>query len=120
MILNITQHNATPDQKKAGVVDLAEEDRKIVSDLLTFDTVPTIEEMARRATKLADVCKRYGAKRAMIGGAPFFMSTLETILESRGIKPCYAFSKRVVVEETQEDGSVVKKNIFRHEGFVEL
>lgn len=29
----------------------------------------------------------------------------------------YAYSERVSVEEPQPDGSVVKKNVFRHKGF---
>lgn len=29
----------------------------------------------------------------------------------------YAYSERVSIEETLEDGSVVKKNVFRHKGF---
>ncbi len=29
----------------------------------------------------------------------------------------YAYSERVSIEETLEDGSVVKKNVFKHKGF---
>ena len=36
-----------------------------------------------------------------------------------GIKPLYAFSVRESVESTEPDGSVIKRNVFRHMGFVE-
>ena len=57
--------------------------------------------------------------KVMIGGAPWFMSSLEKELEAKGFKPVYAFSERVSVEQKQEDGSVKKINIFRHAGFIE-
>ena len=57
----------------------------------------------------------------MIGGAPYFMSTLEKKLKEYGIKPLYSFSKRIVEESEDKDtGEVVKKTIFKHLGFVEV
>lgn len=55
---------------------------------------------------------------AMIGGPPFLMSTLESSLSVVGVTPCYAFSKRVSVDETQPDGSVKKTAVFKHEDFI--
>lgn len=49
MILNITQHPATPEQIAAGVVDLPADKRAALCSLLTFDALPTraaIEEAA--------------------------------------------------------------------------
>ena len=54
----------------------------------------------------------------MIGGAPWFMSSLELALIKEGFTPIYAFSERVSVDVPQEDGSVKKTNEFKHVGFI--
>jgi len=119
-IYNLTQHPATPEQKAQGVIDLPEVDRRMLAHLLTFDEIPSQEEMDNRARAivymLADIAP--GGQTVMIGGAPFFMSTLEGVLTQAGHTPVYAFSKRVSVETQNPDGSVTKTNKFIHEGFV--
>lgn len=133
-ILNLTQHDATPEQKLAGVTigDVTDASLMEFRKLLTFDTMPTQAEIRQRAQRIA----RYAAKTstlvdydngycvneplrfAMIGGAPFLMAALEQELRNVGITPLYAFSTRESVEETQPDGSVRKTAVFRHQGFV--
>lgn len=134
MIVNLTQHLATPEQRDAGVIDLLPEERARLQDLLTFDEIPSPDEMRRRAAsiaRLAEQCPNPGcswetladgerhypptvrAGEAMIGGAPFFMTYLEDALRRSGVTPLYAFTRRVSVEE-----GGVKKSVFRHEGFV--
>ena len=56
-----------------------------------------------------------GKIKAMIGGAPFLMPTLERELRAVGIIPLYAFSKREAVEDP-ETGA--KTSVFRHIGCV--
>lgn len=121
-IVNLTQHNATNDQIDAGVfnVDYDHNELDYLRSLLTFDSIPTIEDMQQRADEIAKIALRTNAKKAMIGGAPFFMGYLETALKSVGIQPLYAFSQRVSVETTAEDGTVTKQNVFKHIGFVEV
>lgn len=116
MIVNLTQHQATEAQKEAGVVESI--CPSVVNILLTFDSIPTKQEMKSRAGDLVLLAIDSGAKEAMIGGAPFFMSTLEKALKDAEIKPLYAFSKRESVDEPQEDGSVRKTTVFNHLGFV--
>jgi len=120
MIYNLTQHPATPEQRAQGVIDLPEEERRLLGNILTFEEIPSQEEMANRAKVivrlLADIAP--GGQTVMIGGAPFFMSTLEGILVQAGHTPVYAFSKRVSIETQNPDGSVTKVNKFIHEGFV--
>lgn len=115
-VLNVTQYTATPDQVEAGVVE--PENKAAVQAALTFDAIPSAEEMAQRAELLVAIAKDSGCAKAMIGGAPFFMSTLERALISAGIAPVYAFSQRESVETINKDGSVTKSQIFRHAGFV--
>lgn len=122
MILNLTQHQATADQLAAGVVDFNGATRAKLSALLTFDNLPTMAEVSEIAEAIADLAIYQGETeengiptRAMIGGAPFLMPTLERALIAVGITPCYAFSKRVVIKEV--DG-VKERIVFKHEGFV--
>ena len=124
MILNLTQHATTPDQIEFGVVDLPEEQLITLRELLTFEDPPTMEEMEYRAEAIAVLAQNYHPEpeaeypEVMIGGAPFFMSTLESVLNTV-FTVLYAFSKRQVKEERQADGSVTKASVFKHVGFVE-
>ncbi len=117
-ILNLTQHKATPEQFAQGVVEPESPWKEGIQRALTFEDLPTPEEIQRRAEALAKIAD--GHDSAMIGGAPYLMSTLERELKKRGIKPLYAFSKREVVEEQLPDGSVRKTHVFKHLGFVEV
>lgn len=115
---NATQYISTNDQ---GVQDLAPEMRVRLTSLLTFSSIPTVEEIHSRAGAVTELLRDSGAMRgdqAMIGGAPFFMAALERALLKAGITPVYAFSVRMSVEETQADGSIKKVAVFRHGGFV--
>lgn len=129
-ILNLTQHPATAEQIAAGVVDLVGESLSELKRLLTFDTIPTKEQIQRRAASIARLAAEQNYEvcdedfetpkftHAMVGGAPFLMSSLESALMDEFLTPLYAFSVRESVEEVQPDGSVRKINVFRHKGFV--
>jgi hypothetical protein len=127
MILNLTQHLATPEQAAAGVVDLQGDQLQALKRALTFDTLPTQQEVQDRAffiVRLAfanalgdDMDADPMPTHAMIGGAPFLMSALESALLDECVRPVYAFSVRQSVEAVQPDGSVVKTAIFKHMGF---
>jgi len=123
MILNLTQHVPSIDQMMEGVADPTREHREKIRELLTFDSVPTLAEMERRAEELANIVSApeytvdtiaggVGCGDAMIGGAPYFMPVLERVLLERGITVHYAFSVRDVVERGGE-----KTSVFRHAGF---
>lgn len=121
-ILNLTQHAATPEQIAQGVGDLNPHHGEIqqLKALLTFESLPTAEEVYERAYAIAALAQSYFVDTAMIGGAPYLMGALERALNKVGIKPVYAFSERVSEEQVQEDGSVHKVNVFKHIGFVEV
>ena len=128
MILNLTQHPATPEQLAAGVVDLPIKIRQAVIGRLTVDSLPTRQEIEARCADIAMLAVHNGfggddaddphPVQAMIGGAPWMMACLEGALLDQGIAPVYAFSVRESIEQEQPDGSVRKINVFRHAGFV--
>lgn len=115
-ILNLTQHPATPDQIEAGVIE--PKDKEKVRELLTFNELPSYEEIMSKAQALADIAVEHGVTKAIIGGALFFMTPLAAILRCRGVTPLFSFTKRVVEEKVLEDGTVEKKAVFKHEGWI--
>ncbi len=124
-ILNLTQHEATAEQRKAGVIDCT--DRKELSEILTFNMIPTSQDLEERAKLIVNIVraeserigKDYHYEFVMIGGAPYFMSILEERLKLNRHKPVYAYSERKVSERTV-DGKVVKTFTFEHLGFVRV
>ena len=123
-ILNCTQHRATAEQISAGVVDLDDATRSKLTELLTFNEVPGMSDLNDRsvavARLIAPIYRATGADAAMIGGAPFFMTSLESALLGESMRPVYAFSRRESVETVDADGAVKKTSVFRHAGFVEV
>lgn len=86
--------------------------------LLTFDTIPDIPELIRRARLVAELSASTSATAAMIGGAPFFMGQLQAAIYIHNIAPLYVFSKREPIEQVQPDGTTRKVSVSRHLGFV--
>lgn len=119
-ILNLTQHQATQDQIENGVVDLDINTKEWLTSMLTFDTLPTTEDIEYRASAIARNARMLGYNKAMVGGALWLMSSLEKHLKINNIQPMYAFSVRESIEVVNDDGSVTKKNVFKHTGFVEV
>jgi len=103
-----------------------------IQKLLTFEEIPTREEIELRANELARIAASEASHyagdtdntvwitRVMIGGAPYLMGALERALRERGFTPVYAFSKRESIDQPQPDGSIKKISVFRHAGFVEV
>jgi len=124
MILNLTQHTATPEQLAQGVVDLPAELRAELSRLLTVDDLPTQAGIADRCEAIAGLIHQTDAENApssvMIGGAPWMMGPLVAALKNAGVVQCLAaFSKRESVETADPATGAVRKNaVFRHVGFV--
>ena len=119
-ILNLTQHVATPEQIAAGVVDLPQEQREKLIELLTFEELPTSGEIRERVEGILNIVASIAKpqSKVMIGGAPYMMGVLQNQRRLHNYVPVFAFSKRVSLEE-MVNGSVKKVSIFKHEGFVE-
>ena len=122
MIVNLTQHAASAAQIEAGVIDIVGKDLDSLKALLTFQDLPSAEEIDRRAREITRLAKDalFGQpeRKAMIGGALWLMAPLTFYLKAAGINPVFAFSKRESVEKVI-DGKTVKTNVFKHIGFVE-
>ena len=130
-VLNFTQHRCTADQLAAGIIDCPDEFRDQLVNLLTFNELPTSNEVWNRACHLAslfetvavqlgfDYASEKTSLHAMIGGAPFLMPMLEDAFGDIGVNVYYAFSRRESVDQVQEDGTVKKVAVFKHVGLYE-
>lgn len=137
-IINLTQHQMVQEQYNFNDIELYEvqfkghekEARADILEALTFNEIPTKEEIINKAKTLSTIAKATLDQArnlsgldvkfyALIGGAPYLMSALEKELKEDGVIPLYAFSKRVSVETAQPDGSVIKTTKFMHEGYIE-
>lgn len=119
-IINLTQHLASVEQVAEGVIDAGVSERLQLRELLTFKEMPKRGEMLQRAGRIADFIRRSDVdlpRLAMIGGAPWFMPTLEKVLRFRGIVPLYAFSRRMS-KEVVVGGHIRKTTVFQHEGWL--
>lgn len=138
MILNLTQHDATIDQRCAGVIDLPPAARDQMRALLTFSHPPTAAEIRARAHDIAELASMHAspddradaagllpegdpggfAAQAMIGGAAYLMPALEAELVGCGIEPLHAFTTREAIDVPNGRGGVEKRSVFRHTGWV--
>lgn len=123
IILNITQHAPSQEQAEAGVKNICKEYLDGLKSLLTFQGIPTSADLQDRANLIleslgywTDQCQgfNYGRDAVMIGGAPWFMPVLESVLLQAGYKVVYAFSERVSTENPETG---VKTSTFNHLGF---
>ena len=117
-MINFTQHPATEAQIEAGVEEPSAQIKEEIRSLLTFEEMPTAQEVQERAVSIANLASSMEADGVMIGGFPALMGPLERCLMLRGIAVFYAFSKRESKEVVQDDGSSRKVSVFRHLGFI--
>jgi hypothetical protein len=116
MIINLTQHAASEDQRLAGVYDVKAHNDSHLKYLLTFNDINETNLVNERAEDLAKLAVVSSATSAMVGGAPYLMGPLCAALKARNIKPLFAYSDRVSVEDPITG---VKTSVFKHLGFVE-
>ena len=114
-VYNLTQHFKT--EAQSNVIEPTPEVKEIIKNLLTFEEIPDLKEMNKRAIALLKLIPS-GIRGVMIGGAPFFMTVLHRQLVDHGYYPYYAFSKRVSKDIVTKDGVVKKVSSFKHLGYV--
>ena len=122
MILNLTQHSASPEQLSAGVVDLSPWVTDIVRSLLTVPAADLLApdahaKLAVRARGLRLVLDNEDDSmgcEVMIGGLPALMHHLVHDLYNHRYRPLYAVSDRV--SRDGPDGT--KVSVFAHLGFI--
>jgi hypothetical protein len=117
-IINLTRYSATPDQIDCGVVNLPDHLATRLRAALTFNAMPTLDDIIGRAREIVRIATEADCVRVMIGGEPLLMAVLEVMLNRNGFQALYAFNKRVSKKVTREDGSIEEIDVFVHEGFM--
>lgn len=109
-LLNLSNHNLTPQQTEElstlgyQVIELNATDKQAWGQLNPQDYKAVCDE----------ILDKYQADAYHLAGFPAAVVYVTRTTN----KPCYyAYSTRQSVEAVQEDGTVVKKNIFKHQGF---
>ena len=116
-IINLTNHQATPNQLEAGVVEPAEL-REAIKPLLNVDLLDGVENIRLQAKEIARLVSEAGDyKVAMIGGQLELCNALVVQLTALGIQPVTAKSLRTSKEVHNDNGTVTKVAVFNHEGF---
>jgi hypothetical protein len=146
-IINLTQHLATAEQAEAGVIDLPNEYRDQLVDLLTFNSLEEANDALSRAEEIEDLVIDYLKERVFVEEINELDDELDGLeiedlwglLRKKNIrvmiggapflmpkleevlghwaKVGYAFSTRESVE-TVVDGKTIKQSVFAHKGFV--
>lgn len=119
-------HNLTEEQLEALRFSKVEFLKEINPEL--FNELCNSPSDAIGLSKLAEkLCKEMSGKAIIQpAGSPAFQCALGKEIEARRNlslptpKVIYAHSKRVSVDEMQEDGTVKKVSIFKHEGWIFL
>lgn len=122
--INLTQHNPTPEQAQEGVTPASAE----ISALITFSAQELLGAenpkslFEGRAQEILSWLEENApqARKVMIGGMPSFMPVLQKELKKAGYACLYSVSDRVSVDEVQPDGSIIKRSIFKHMGFIQV
>lgn len=121
MIINLTLHTPTPEQTKQGVVDLDEPYRSILKDNLNVTELPTKSDIKLRVTNIINcILHLKEGTMVMVGGATFIIPELVKRLKEMGLKPVCPFTKRVLKEVQNPDGTVSQERVLKFEGWVEL
>lgn len=116
-ILNLTQHNASPEEEFAGVCEPS--NKRLVQTLLTFTELPSRELLFERAQILAELAVDNEATHAMIDGAPYFMVHLARALNDYGVRPIFSFTKRETEEARAPDGAIIARVVYNHHGWID-
>lgn len=105
IILNISNLRVNDELKKFGVSEA--KDWKLIKSLITFNEVPSNEEIRSRAASLAEIAKASEATGVLIGNprSQFMLSEIEKACEAKGIKIYYPFFVREKIDNEDENGS---------------
>jgi len=113
-LLNVSNHILGMNQIK----ELEEKGYYIVElpeDLKTRWAQMDPDSYARTCNDIVEYAELNGVEAMHVAGFP--AAVVLICMDIDRIPLYYAYSERVSVEETLEDGSVVKKNVFKHKGF---
>ena len=93
-IFNLTKHRSTWREQMMGVIEPSWKVKREIIQLQSFPEMPDQTILDERANRLAGIAKLSGCSKVLIGGAGFFMVTLEMALCYHGIEPVYIWNTK--------------------------
>ncbi len=88
-MLNLTSKSFIETVNKDLVLE--PENKSLVVSLLTYESVPTTEDIETKVYDLVQYAISTNTTKALIGGENFYISSLELALLSHSIKPYFEF-----------------------------
>lgn len=117
-IYNFTVHKLTDEQKEQGAVEVSEDIRNQILNILNFEEMPSLQILNNRASELRYIAIKNNMRKILIGsGVLAFNYFLVKKLCEVEITPFYSFNRRVCVETHKGNGEVKKEYTFKHLGF---
>lgn len=117
-IINLTTYRASDIQRALGVIDVDGNVATALTEFLTFQSPPLEGEMLSKATSIADIaenlCAVSGTTNVLVNAKSFFLPTLVSVLEKRGLTSYYTFALR----STKVADGVVMNKEYVHKALV--
>ena len=131
LVINMVQHALTKEQEEElGKLGRIECGREILPSIYPkiANSPNTSLEIGRLVnefyTNLLDISEKEEVYVHLPLGSPAFMFMFGQVVGSRGkwegMKFVFSHSERVSIDEKQEDGSVVKRSVFKFSHLIEL
>lgn len=117
--INLTTYLASDEQRELGVLDVDGYVASALTEYLSFHSAPKEGEMLEKATSIADIAFRlsieYRTPCVLINAKSFFLPTLVSALQKKGLVPFYTFAQRSM---TVKGGTVMERG-YVHKAIVE-
>lgn len=84
----------------------------------SFDSLPDLNSIRSKASRIKDLAVLSGAKYAWVGGPGYLMRHLEIELLKSGIKPCYSWSRRMYMNIPDKSGVIHREMYRQHMGWI--
>lgn len=111
MIINLTNHAATPAQVNQGIIDHPDQER--LKELINIPAGGlTHEEYYERAHELIESVLNMNERQVMIGGHFNLTLAIVHVANTLNVDAFFACTERASEDVTQPDGSIIKTSRF--------
>lgn len=114
--LNVTNHKLTPEQledlRGIEVVELPEELKACWGNVTPFNYKALVKELNYYINKEFNA-----SDMILVAGFMPAVAELVKILKDKEYNVVYSYTKRVADEKLNDDGTITKVSVFRHQGF---
>ncbi|MEQ0217873.1 hypothetical protein ABLV18_27815 [Klebsiella sp. CN_Kp114] len=117
--INLTTYLASDEQRNLGVLDVDGNVASALTEYLSFHSAPQKGEMLSKANAISDIAFKlsleYRTPNVLINAKSFFLPTLVSALQKKGLVPFYTFAQRSMIVK----GGTVMDKAYVHKALVE-